>query len=59
MSEKENNELIRSRAELAVALKKFCETFTNEEPCLNNRHCDECQIRRKIDYLKNAVNWSM
>jgi hypothetical protein len=46
------NNLMTSRANLVVALRQFCNSETDHEPCLNYRDCDECHIREKIDKLK-------
>jgi len=49
------NLLIESRARLAIALHNFCETFCEHEPCLNLRHCEECDVNHKIEDLKDQV----
>ena len=55
MNETERNMLAKSRADLVVSLSKFCEVVGEHDPCLNNRHCDECDVRKRIDELKDYV----
>lgn len=49
------NNLIVSRAELVVSLRKFCESESQHEPCLNYHDCDDCDVRKRIEELKQDV----
>ena len=50
-----NNNLVASRANLVVSLRKFCESESQHEPCLNYRDCDECDVHKRIEELKEGV----
>jgi len=47
-----------AKIEQFLALEKFCDSVCNHEPCLNYRDCDECDVKRKREELKEEIMYA-
>ena len=55
MNETEHNNLVKSRADLYVSLHKFCEIAGEHDPCINSRRCDECDVHKRVEELRDKI----